>query len=371
MTRMDRARSLALGVARALSAAVLLASACSRPGQAPERGVPMPAPVSYRWLDLGPPIADDAFPGGSCGNLVAHPWASDGTTLLDGHLGLAPLSGTREQIPLLVKLGHRGMCSRSTLDFGGAGARMHIVAEELYRRSPRDFAAAIAALEPGTKGPRGRLDLPLPAVAVVPEPSAGAGAPGDFADVLRVYVVTPDDTVQRVSFSVSPPELAQGGSGCGALARDLARSLHAGPRALDLRAGPRDLRRFRVTLPGDFAVADPCADLRQIDVHPVRPLGAPSGTIHFVSEVSRFADETVGTTRFFHPPIPEAWFDDAPGGRLRRRAIWHLLPGGRQDLETDGVAVIIDADDADTLALLTRVAESAWDERLARLGVQR
>ncbi|MBW2527439.1 MAG: hypothetical protein JRI23_24870 [Deltaproteobacteria bacterium] len=179
---------------------------------------------------------------------------SEPLPLLAGRLRVRSVAGAADDpLPYSVMGAPDGRADRSRIYYEAGPSGLAIVATELFQTAGPGFIehAKKALAAPGTEVVRVRVDDPsLRVIASLPTevPDGSSGT----AFMLVGYVVQTDGTVQRLQIGTFPGEFTSV-PGCRALALRLARSLTAGPRQLETKAGRRELtlvgRRFALTVP--------------------------------------------------------------------------------------------------------------------------
>ncbi len=226
-------------------------------------------------------VADtELFPEGACGGFEGLSLA-DEVPLLADHLRIRPLEGAADQArPHSIMAAPPPNEGETRLYLEDGGRKLVVFTAELYHRPTADLAAGVRHVDP--PAPTDRLvplELPsgLRAAAIV---ATRLDTSTEAVPVLRLYVVSPDDTVQLVAFYVSP-EVAAEGRGCARLARRIAETLRPGERRIDASGGEHVLEgTIGLTLPPGYVVLpQPGPDFAVYRVYPLVPLDEPTGSL--------------------------------------------------------------------------------------------
>ncbi|MFO0550777.1 MAG: hypothetical protein U0271_20455 [Polyangiaceae bacterium] len=232
-------------------------------------------------LEGVPAVPDEAFPEGACGGFEQLRLAAP-EPLLGGRLTLRPITGLANlERPHSIMAAPWAAESETRLYLeGAAGKKLVVFTEELFRRPVADLAGVVKKLDPYAKDafvgsfPSGSLKT----LAVVPRRLV---PDEEKALVLRLYAISPDDLLIRVSFYVSPEVVAEG-QGCSALARDMSKTLEAGDRKIDAAGGRRDLDAglSLEVPPGVVLVTEQGPDFTVYRAYPLSPFGGTSGAFN-------------------------------------------------------------------------------------------
>lgn len=232
------------------------------------------------------PAEDARFACGNMGRLPLGPPAS----VLDNRLTIRPLTGAIAQPRAWNIMGApEPERAESRLFLDRDGEKMVIMAHELFVTAGLDIVAQVRAdaAENFPDSDVTRHDLlgdGVEALRVVPRT---LDTSGEAVRVLTLYVISPDRTLQVLSFYVNPRAARGGRDACLGLALRSARTLQAGPRALEvgqpvaLWAGGRTLH---MTLPArGVVVSQPGPDYQVHRYYDLVPLGSPSvsGFLYF------------------------------------------------------------------------------------------
>ena len=355
--RVDRIRKL--GFATIVASLALFSEAC---GGATSGGnghvvpsTPMPDAEHGPKTSIGNPVDAALFGEGPCGGFESLSLASAPTSLLDDRLTMVTLDGLSDMArPRSVMEAPAAEQGETRLFLENGGKKLVVFVEELFKRPGADFAAAVKKFDK-EDGPvkQGAFALGgLPAIAIVPERLV---ATSEAVLALRVYVATPDDTVERVTFYVSPSVIDQG-AGCPALARKMALTLKPGRRALDLSGGKRKLDAgASITVPSGMAIMpEPGPDFMVYHLYPVNPLGSPDGTlgVYFGGYPEPIDPGTeVSSGKLFGKTAK--WVDTRAEGRHVRQSLVEV-PGAKGLF----AHVFFGADDETMFGSLAKVAET-------------
>lgn len=244
------------------------------------------------------PAEDARFGCGAMGRLPLGPL----TSVLDNRLTIRPLAGAIAEPRAWNVMGApEPERAESRLFLDRDGEKMVIMAHELFVTAGPDIVAQVRAdaAENFPDSDVTRHDVlgeGVEALRVVPR---ALDTTGEAVRVLTLYVISPDRTLQVLSFYVNPRAARGGRDACLGLALRSARTLQAGTRALEvgqrvaLWAGSRTLH---MTLPArGVVVSQPGPDYQVHRYYDLLPLGSPSvsGFLYFGGHPANMATSPV------------------------------------------------------------------------------
>jgi hypothetical protein len=223
-------------------------------------------------------------------------------SVLDNRLTIRPLAGAIAEPRAWNVMGApEPERAESRLFLDRDGEKMVIMAHELFVTAGLDIVAQVRAdaAENFPDSDVTRHDVlgeGVEALRVVPR---ALDTSGEAVRVLTLYVISPDRTLQVLSFYVNPRAARGGRDACLGLALRSARTLQAGTRALEvgqrvaLWAGSRTLH---MTLPArGVVVSQPGPDYQVHRYYDLLPLGSPSvsGFLYFGGHPANMATSPV------------------------------------------------------------------------------
>lgn len=242
-----------------------------------------PAGTAPARVDLAtmPELEDALFQPGACGGYESRALVTAPAKLLGGRLTIRAVEGLESNPrPYDIMSAPEADESESRLFLASGDSQLVVFVEELFTRAgPHPLEDIVASDRYAKDANIGRLDLDgLSAIAVLPKKMV---PDHEKAVALRLYVVTVDDLLVRVTFAVTP-DVVPASSGCAHLARSMAKTIASGGRKVDLRGGVRKLDGgVTISLPENVAlVAQQGPDFVVYHAYVVTTLDAADGTFN-------------------------------------------------------------------------------------------